>query len=180
MNRDDYYPMPKELLRAAGFVSKVTGEDVTLTPASKLIYAYMLNRSEFFVGKLGSSYYESQSTIAEACDLDYRTAGKLIAVFIQHNIIIGHNIKKSNEGHPRWTYTGVNTDLILWKWSKDRKEGTKTRELIVSGGKVPKKKPKEVSTGQAPYVEPKSEEPPIDDDFWMSYDPETEIDNWSL
>ena len=114
MNADEFYKLPKDLARADGFVSKTTGEAVKITASGKLIYAYMLSRNEFFTGSLKGQHYESQTTIAESCGLEYKVCGNTLRSFIKHGILEGKKLKPEQGGLPRWYYYKVHTDIKLW------------------------------------------------------------------
>lgn len=114
MNADEFYKLPKDLARADGFISKTTGEAVKITASGKLIYAYMLSRNEFFTGSLKGQHYESQTTIAESCGLEYKVCGNTLRSFIKHGILEGKKLKPEQGGLPRWYYYKVHTDIKLW------------------------------------------------------------------
>lgn len=117
MENEQFYIMPKILARADGFISKETGEAIPLTSSAKIVYTYMLSRNEFFVVKKNSQHYESQSSIADACGLEYKTAGKILRTFTEHKIIEAQKLRPGGEGQWRWFYNKVHSDIILWEGS---------------------------------------------------------------
>jgi len=133
MEKEQFYMIPKILARADGFISRHTGEAVPLTSSAKLVYTYMLSRNEFFVVKQNSQHYESQSTVADACGLEYKAAGKILRTFTDHKIIEAQKLRPNAEGQWRWFYKKVHTDIDLW-------EGTKENFEIVKS--IPKPDPK--------------------------------------
>lgn len=116
MNQD-YYKYPQELMSASGFVSKTTGEAIHLTPLAKSVYVYMRHRNNFFVGSLEGQHYETQQTIAEACDSDYKVIGKILRTFIDNGILSATKLRPNGTGQWRWFYHGIADELVLWKRS---------------------------------------------------------------
>ena len=126
MEKEQFYMIPKILARADGFISRHTGEAVPLTSSAKLVYTYMLSRNEFFVVKQNSQHYESQSTVADACGLEYKAAGKILRTFTDHKIIEAQKLRPNAEGQWRWFYKKVHTDIALWEGTKDNFEIVKS------------------------------------------------------
>lgn len=116
MNTDEFYKLPKSLALADGYVSKKTGEAVKLSASSKIIYAYMLSKNEFFTETLNGQHYESQSTIAKCCGVEYKAAGKILRSFLDHKIMEGKKLRPDS-GQWRWFYYKVYSDLVLWEGS---------------------------------------------------------------
>lgn len=115
MNTEIWCKFPKDLMSCYGFLSKSTGELVSLTPLTKLIYVHMLSKNEFFVGKLDSVHYETQQTIADACNSEYQAAGKAVRLFMEHNILFGSKKRHGGSGQFRWNYKIIDTSIRLVK-----------------------------------------------------------------
>lgn len=116
MNTDEFYKLPKSLALADGYISKKTGEAVKLSASSKIIYAYMLSKNEFFTETLKGQHYEAQSTIAKCCGVEYKAAGKILRSFLNHEIMEGKKLRPDS-GQWRWFYYKVYSDLVLWEGS---------------------------------------------------------------
>lgn len=114
MNTEEFYKLPKDLAKADGFISKKTGEMIKITSSGKLVYSYMLTRNEFFVRKLNGDHFESQATVAEACGIEYKAAGRILRDFVEHEAIVAHKGKPDRGGQWRWYYTSVSKDIVLW------------------------------------------------------------------
>lgn len=114
MNTEEYYKIPKDLARANGYFSLETGAAIKLTPAAKLVFSYMLARNDFFTNKLSGSHFETQTTIAEACGIEYKACGKILRGFIDNGVLSGEKLRPNGEGQWRWFYSNVCTDMKLW------------------------------------------------------------------
>lgn len=115
MNTEEFYKFPKELARATGYVCQKTGEMVKFTPSTKIVYAYMISRNEFFTEKLKRRHFESQRVIAESCGMDEKSCGKILRKMLEHGLLEGERKQPEQGGHPRYYYKTVNTDVQLWK-----------------------------------------------------------------
>lgn len=115
MQTEQFYMMPKSLCMADGFVSKKTGDHIPLTSSMKLVYMYMVSRNDFFVNKKAGSHYESQATVADACGLEYKAAGKILRTLLDNGILEGDKLRPNGEGQWRWFYHKVHKDIVLWK-----------------------------------------------------------------
>lgn len=115
MQTEQFYMMPKSLCMADGFVSKRTGDFISLTSSMKLVYMYMVSRNDFFVNKQAGSHYESQATVADACGLEYKAAGKILRTLLDNGILEGAKLRPNGEGQWRWFYHKVHKDIVLWK-----------------------------------------------------------------
>lgn len=154
MNTEEFYRLPKQLALADGFISKVTGEAIKLTPSGKIIYAYMLTKNIFFTEKLDGQHYESQATIAKFCGLEYKAAGVLLRTFLEHGVLEGKKLRPEKGGQWRWHYYKVHTDLMLW-------QGTAKDFSLIED-----QKPKYVEkTAPKPAVKQKSYQPPSPPDW---------------
>lgn len=111
----EFYVAPKDLIRSTGFVSPSTGEFVNLTPLAKIVYLYMMSQNKFFTETLGGQHYETQSSIAEACDTEYLVVGRIMKTFITHGVVKAEKRKPETGGNQRWFYTDVVTSLTYWK-----------------------------------------------------------------
>lgn len=117
MNTEEFYKIPKSLMMADGYISRRTGEPIALTSTAKLVYAYMLSRNKFFTEDLKSQHFETQSTIADACGVEYRAAGKILRSFCEECVLEADKLRPGGEGQWRWFYRKVRTDVMLWKGS---------------------------------------------------------------
>lgn len=115
MQLEPFRKFPDALLECNGFISKKDGSAVALTATGKLVYAYMLSKGEFFVGKLESQHFETQSTIADKIGAEYKSVGKILRTFMDHGVIEGKKLRPGGVGQWRWNYHKVYTDIILWK-----------------------------------------------------------------
>ena len=122
---ESFYKLPQSLCECDGYVSKTTGEYIELTWAYKIVYTYMLSRNEFFTGKLKGKHYEAQQTIADKCNMDYRTVGNILRSFMDNGVIRGNKVKPP-VGQWRWNYHYVDENLDLWKYKTDN-EGKKVK-----------------------------------------------------
>ena len=109
-----YYAMDYDLSRSSGFVSKKTGEYIKLVPNDKFVYAYIRARIKFFVQEKKGEYYDTQEAIAEALNMDVKSARTCLNKFIAHGIITAE--KKKFRNFSNWRYSEVK-DLVLWKGS---------------------------------------------------------------
>jgi hypothetical protein len=75
----------------------------------------MLSKNEFFVGKLDGVHYETQQTIADACNSEYQAAGKAVRLFMDHNILFGSKKRHGGSGQFRWNYKIIDTSISLVK-----------------------------------------------------------------
>ena len=109
-----YYAMDYDLSSASGFVSKETGEYIKLVPNDKFVYAYIRARIKFFVQEKKGEYYDTQEAIAEALNMDVKSARTCLNKFIAHGIITAE--KKKFRNFSNWRYSEVK-GLVLWKGS---------------------------------------------------------------
>lgn len=116
MNIDQFYRSPKELFACHGFYSKITGEQVELTPYTKLVLIYMLDRTKFFVDHQKGQHYETQISIGNACGMEYRAAARALKVLTDHGVIKAEKIRNLHiSPHKCWYYRGIETEITLWK-----------------------------------------------------------------
>lgn len=118
MNIEIFYKTPKDLEKAIGYISPKTGEAIEFKKTDKRVIVYLLDRLNFFVGRLGTDSYESQSTIADALGLHYKHVADCLRALIDEGVLIAEK-KKPERGRERWFYHAVNTDVILWVGAKD-------------------------------------------------------------
>ena len=109
-----YYAMDYDLSSASGFVSKETGEYVKLVPNDKFVYAYVRARVKFFVDEKKGAYYDTQESIAEALNMDVKSARNCLNKFINHGIITAKKEKFRNFSN--WRYSEVK-EMLLWRGS---------------------------------------------------------------
>lgn len=128
MNTEEFYKFPKELARATGYVCQKTGEMVKFTPSTKIVYAYMINRNEFFTERLKGKHFESQKVIAESCGMDEKSCGKILRKMLDHGLLEGERKQPERGGHPRYYYKTVNTDVQLWEKGKKVADSTTQEE----------------------------------------------------
>jgi len=130
VNTEQFYKLPKSLAMANGFIDKNTGEPIKLTPSSKIIYSYMLEKTRFFTQDLKGQHFECQSTIAKACGLEQKVVGTILRIFLEHGIIEGEKLRPKDGGQKRWHYYKVLTDLVLF-------EGD-TKDFVIIEDQTPK------------------------------------------
>lgn len=131
MNKEQYCKVPKELMACNGFYSKITGEQIELTPYTKLVLIYMLDRTKFFVDTLKGTHYETQVSIGNACGMEYRAAARALKILTDHGVIKAEKIRNLHiSPHKCWYYRGIETEISLWK-----KEDTKP--TIVVDNEIP-------------------------------------------
>ena len=109
-----YYAMDYDLSRASGFVSKKTGEYIKLVPNDKFVYAYIRARIKFFVHEKKGEYYDTQEAIADALNMDVKSARNCLNKFINHGVIYAKKEKFRNFSN--WRYSEVQ-EMVLWKGS---------------------------------------------------------------
>lgn len=82
-----FLKIPHDILCATEFVSRKTGEAVSLNPTNKILWCWMKCSYDSYSGK-GNTYYESQSSIAEATGTSVRTVIRAMELFEQHGYLI--------------------------------------------------------------------------------------------
>lgn len=112
--QEAFYKIPKSVLCADGYYSPRTGKAIKLTASAKLIYTYMIGRLTFFTETQGGDHYESQSTIAEGCGLEYKTVGNILREFLENDVIRGVKLRPGGRGQWRWHYKYINKNLNYW------------------------------------------------------------------
>lgn len=123
-----FYKFPQALCKACGFISFKTGEVVSLTPAAKIIYTYMISRWQFFVVGQGGEYFETHATIGDQCAFDAKTVSRQLKTLVDHGVIDCVKVV-SGGGHARYRYTDIKSDLTLvYKEYKTVVANTKTGE----------------------------------------------------
>lgn len=120
MQLEPFIKFPSALMQCDGFISKRDGSPVPLTPTGKMIYAYMLNRSEYFVDKLESKHFETQATIAEKTGSEYKVVGRFLRLLMDHGVLEGKKVRPEGSVQLRWHYYKIHTDVDLWIGSSDR------------------------------------------------------------
>ena len=136
MNTEKFHKFPSDLMRCSGYVSKVTGELIPLSPIGKMVYVHMMVRNKFFTKDLSGNHYESQQTIADACCAEYQTVGKILRGLKDNGVISASKLRPNGEGQWRWFYHSVDTDIALWykDGEVDRVEDRHADVLIDSSG----------------------------------------------
>lgn len=109
--QDQFLMIPYKLLRAVGYV-KPDGECVKMTLTEKIIYAHIKNRFEFFKS-LGKEYYDTQQAIADVCNMDIKSVGKIVRKFMDEGLVTAY--KKRFNGFPKNVYTHVPTLVLYYK-----------------------------------------------------------------
>lgn len=95
---EPFLKIPHTHLRATVFVSRTTGESISLTPASKLVWAWMKCCHDSYTGK-GNTYHESQASIAGACGVSVDSVKRAMTLFEKH----GYLIKKRTRMGSIWS-----------------------------------------------------------------------------
>ena len=120
-----------ELLEARGFVDytkdKPEERFVSLIANDKLLYAYIRARVKYFVDEKGGEYFDTQEAIADALNMDVKSARKSLSKFIEAGILVCE--KKKFRNFLNWRYSKVK-DLVLWK------KGEKGEPVLVEGRTV--------------------------------------------
>lgn len=123
--------MEYELLEAKGFVDytkdKPEEKFVNLIANDKILYAYIRARVKYFVEEKGGEYFDTQEAIADALNMDVKSARKSLSKFIKAGIIVCE--KKKFRNFLNWRYSKVK-DLVLWK------KGEKGEPVIFAGRTV--------------------------------------------
>lgn len=114
MNTAEFYKFPKDLARAIGYVCQSTGEMVRFTPSTKIVYAYMISRNEFFTGRMKGCHFESHKVIADSCGMEEKACGKILRKMMEHGLIEAEKKQPEKGGHSRYYYEIVKTDIHLW------------------------------------------------------------------
>ncbi len=114
-----FYKLSQEMCRASGFVSKSDGSMVSLSSSAKIVYAYMLHRNDFFVRQLKGDHFETQTTIADACGIEYRTVMRIMKDLTTHGVIVARKEKSDRSGYVRYSYESVSENLTYWYGKKD-------------------------------------------------------------
>lgn len=114
-----FYKLPQDLCTASGFVSKKDGSFIPLTSSAKLVYVYVLHRNQFFVTKKKGEHFETQTTIAEACGVEYRTVMRIMKDFRDNGVVVSEMKKTGGSGYVRYFYKFVDADLVLWTGKKE-------------------------------------------------------------
>lgn len=154
MNIEIFYKTPKDLEKAVGYISPKTGEAIEFRKTDKKVIVYLLDRLNFFVGKLGSDSYESQTTIADALGLHYKHVADCLRKLIDEGVLVAEK-KKPERGRERWFYRSVNTDIVLWVGSQQ------APLLLDTNGEVIRKENStstNISTQSKPYIPPLGED----------------------
>lgn len=86
-----------------------------MTPLSKFIYAYMLDRNEFFLSRSEGKHYETQKTIADAVMSDRFMVNRVMKMFMEHGVIEGVKLRPNGVGQWRWFYGKVNDMNLVFK-----------------------------------------------------------------
>lgn len=157
-----------DLLRSDGFVCKGSGEVVKLITLDKLAYSYLKARMHYFITERKGEYYDTQEAIATALAVDIKSAAKSLKKLSDFGVLHRHSFQ--HRSHVNYKYTGLE-DLNLFVYEKTDvkgEDGKYLRKIVM------------IADESDAEGESKPEGPPIDDDFWMHYDPDTEIDNWSV
>ena len=123
--------MEYELLEAKGFVDytkdKPEERFVNLIANDKIVYAYIRARVKYFVDEKGGEYFDTQEAIADALNMDVKSARKSLSKFIEAGILVCE--KKKFRNFLNWRYSKVK-DLVLWK------KGEKGKPVLMEGRTV--------------------------------------------
>lgn len=86
MKADAYVIFPKSLMHASHWISRDTGELIVLTHMQKILWLHIKDRFEFFTGR-GSTWFESQDTIAEAVNCSRDSVVEFLKALEQHGYL---------------------------------------------------------------------------------------------
>lgn len=91
----------------------------SISPADKIVYAYMLSRIRYFCWQEGGEYYESQEDIATAVGISFQVVRRSILKWIDLGVIVASKVRY--QGRYKWVYTnfipiskGSDDDLPDW------------------------------------------------------------------
>lgn len=120
-----FYMVDKELWKAKGCVSPITGEVQPLTSDDKNIYIVLKDRNEFFTG-LGQDHYDTQEDIANLVNVSRRKAGDTIRKFIDSGVVVAEK-----RGRRNWTYRYIRPlELVYNLQTKERGDTNKSAPFI--------------------------------------------------
>lgn len=94
-----YVPMEKELMRLTEV--RLTSDPtkvLKLTPASKMLYRYMLDRYQHFT-RLNKQFFDNQEALAEAIGVTSRTVLNLIKDMVEFGLITKKATKTFGAAH---------------------------------------------------------------------------------
>lgn len=114
---EQFYKYPKMLMVADSYVSKTTGEFVTLGEIEKNVYVIMKARNEYF-----DNHYDKQSDIAEMCNISLRKSASVIREFMINGIIEGSKVYSGGK-HKNLKYTKVHCLELIKKVTETNESG---------------------------------------------------------
>lgn len=79
--------MYKDVRRAKHYVSRITGEHLSLTPEKKLLWALMLDRFLFFKSN-GGDWFDNQQWLADECGVSVITVKRFIKELREHGYLL--------------------------------------------------------------------------------------------
>lgn len=109
-NMGGFFAMQKGLQRSTHFVSKVTGELVELTQGDKLVFAYVVDKLNFYLEltRLNGTEHkmmESMAYIANELCLSDRTVSRAVHKLAEHGFIQASLVSRQLG----WVYTGIDS-----------------------------------------------------------------------
>ena len=115
-----YYRMDNAIMEALGFVGK-GGEVIPLLPADKLVYVYMRQKIELYVGKLDNTFHTSQSVMAKDCGMSLSTFQRSLKKF-RDSGVVHSRVEKIGSG--KWSntvYTRVSPLSLVYEVQAKKK-----------------------------------------------------------
>lgn len=79
--------MYKDVRRAKHYVSRITGEHLSLTPEKKLLWTLMLDRFLFFKSN-GGEWFDNQQWLADECGVSVITVKRFIKELREHGYLL--------------------------------------------------------------------------------------------
>ncbi|WP_213877160.1 helix-turn-helix domain-containing protein [Pseudomonas sp. dw_358] len=86
MKANGYVHFPKSLMHASHWKSRTTGVLIALTHMQKNLWLHIKDRYEFFTGR-GTTWFESQETIAEAINCSRDSVVEFLKALEQHGYL---------------------------------------------------------------------------------------------
>ena len=79
--------LPHKLMRASHWVSRTTGELISLTASDKLLWVWMKDRHDYFTSS-GGTWHDNQESIARACGVSVPTVKRWVSLLKAHGYMV--------------------------------------------------------------------------------------------
>lgn len=80
-------------------------KDISISPADKLVYSFLLSRIRYFVWEQGGEYYETQEEMAKALGMDVQVVRRSVLKWI--NLGVVKATKSRHQGRQKWVYHNI-------------------------------------------------------------------------